>query len=215
MKKTIFTILLLISLFGSSFGQSNRNLHLGFHYFNLEDNKFAVDFINIGYQKDLSKRLNWDNNVGFIAYSRQQKNYIYSPYPGDIITNPDAYFDDFNQTSIFAFNSRIGYSIISKKKVKIGLAVGLTTVYAIESRFSIGNSFYNPNTGFISYTSYTQYSKAFDIGWTPKLFVERRINPKFGVEGAAEIYFHLRNEVSYIYALGLRLNYYLGVKSSK
>lgn len=99
MKKTMFTILLLISLFGCSFGQSNSNLHLGFHYFNLEDDKFAVDFINIGYQKDLSKRLNWDSNIGFIAYSRADKKPAIV-YPGLVITDPNAYFNDFNQTSI-------------------------------------------------------------------------------------------------------------------
>jgi hypothetical protein len=205
-------MIILFAFISISYGQKKSSLHLGIHYFNLEDEKFALDFINIGYQKEFAKRLNWDTSLGFISYSRQDKNFI-KPYADVIINDPNAYFDDFNQTSILAFNSRIGYSIIKKKKFNMGLALGITTVYAIESRFSTGNSFYNPNTNFISYTSYAEYNKAFDIGWTPKFFVERKINSSLGIEAAAEIYFHLRNEVSYIYALGLRVNYTLGSKN--
>jgi hypothetical protein len=204
-------MIILFAFISISYGQKKSSLHLGIHYFNLEDEKFALDFINIGYQKEFTKRFNWDTSLGFISYSRQDKSFIH-PYTDVIITDPNAYFDDFNQTSILAFNSRIGYSIIKKKKFNMGLALGITTVYAIESRYSTGNSFYNPNTNFISYTSYAQYSNAFDIGWTPKLFVERKINSSLGIEAAAEIYFHLRNEVAYIYALGLRVNYTLGSK---
>ena len=208
MRKNILTLILLLYFFSTSFGQTKKSLHVGFHYFNLEDQKFALDFVNIGYQKDFAKRFNWDSSLGFIAYSRENKKPAIV-YPGVIIKDPNAYFDDFNQTSIIAFNSRIGYSFIKRPKLKVGVAVGLTTAYAIESRYSIGNSFFDPNSNFISYTSYASYSKAFDIGWTPKLFIERKINSNFSIEGAAEIYFHLRNQVPYIYALGFRLNYFL------
>src|SRR6476659_1108196 len=148
-KKFTYILLLALTSFSTfSYCQVKNSLHVGFHYFNIEDEKFAFDFINIGYQKDFKKRFNWDTNLGLIGYSRQDKSPI-SLYPDVVISDPNAYFDDFNQTSIIAFNSRIGYSIIKNKKFNMGLAVGLTTVYAIESRFTTGNSFYDPNTGFI------------------------------------------------------------------
>ena len=195
------------------YAQKQQSLHVGFHYFNLEDEKFALDFINIGYQKDLSKRFNWDTSLGFISYSREDKSVIIRNNDPNIDQSKN-FFTDINQTSILAFNSRIGYSFINKPKKKIGFAIGLSTVYAIENRFLAGNSFYNPKTGFLSSTSYVTYDKNFDIGWTPKLYYERKINSNFSIEGAAEIYFHLRNEVAYIYALGLRLNYNLRPKKS-
>lgn len=195
------------------YAQKQQSLHVGFHYFNLEDEKFTLDFINIGYQKDLSKRFNWDTSLGFISYSREDKSVIIRNNDPNIDQSKN-FFTDINQTSILAFNSRIGYSFVKKPKKKIGLAVGLTTVYAIENRYMGGNSFYNPNTGFLSSTSYVTYDKNFDIGWTPKLYYERKINSNFSIEGAAEIYFHLRNEVAYIYALGLRLNYNLRPKKT-
>jgi hypothetical protein len=214
MRKNILTLILLLYFLSNSFGQTKNSLHVGFHYFNLEDEKFALDFVNIGYQKDFAKRFNWDSSLGFIAYSRENKKPAIV-YSGVIINDPNAYFNDFNNTSIISFNSRLGYAFIKSEKMKIGLGLGISTVYAVESRYSVGSSFFDPNTNFISYTSYATYSKAFDIGWTPKLFIERKINNKFSVEGAAEIYFHLRNKVAYIYALGFRVNYYLGINHSK
>jgi hypothetical protein len=195
----------------NSYAQKQQSLHVGIHYFEIEDAKFALDFINIGYQKELSKRFIWDTSLGFISYSREEKSIIIRNNDPNIDQSKN-FFTDINQTSVLAFNSRIGYSFVKKPKKKIGLAVGLTTVYAIENRYMGGNSFYNPNTGFLSSTSYVTYDKNFDIGWTPKLYYERKINSNFSVEGAAEIYFHLRNMVPYIYALGLRLNYNLAPK---
>ena len=197
----------------NSYAQKQQSLQVGIHYFEIEDAKFALDFINIGYQKELSKRFIWDTSLGSISYSREE-NFIIIRDNDPNIDQSKNFFTDINQTSILAFNSRIGYSFVKKPKKKIGLAVGLTTVYAIENRYMAGNSFYNPNTGFLSSTSYVTYDKNFDIGWTPKLYYERKINSNFSVEGAAEIYFHLRNMVPYIYALGLRLNYNLKPKKT-
>lgn len=206
--KAFITIIVCCLYTINIYAQKQQSLHVGAHYFEIEDAKFALDFINIGYQKDLSKRFNWDTSLGFISYSNED--------PLIIIRNDDPRIDQsknfinsFNQTSILAFNSRIGYHIIKKEKIKAGLGVGVTSVYAIENRHQSFNSFYIPSTGYLSSTSYATYEKNFDIGYTPKLYVERKINSDFSIEAAAEIYFHLRNEVAYIYALGLRLNYNL------
>jgi hypothetical protein len=204
---TIIIVLVAITI-SNLFAQNKSNLHFGAHYFNIEDEKFALDFFNIGYQKDLNKRFNWDTNLGFINYGRANKSSIISE--NNFIINPeDNFFYNNNNTSMICLNTRIGYSFIANKQMKLGLAMGVTVVMAKESRFLTGVSSYNPNSGFITSSSYNIYETKFDNGLAPKLYYERIINNKISLEGAAEIYFHLRNEVSYIYALGLRVNYQL------
>jgi hypothetical protein len=213
--RKLFILLFFISILSYSLkAQKIESLHFGLHYFNIEDDKFSVDFINIGYQRNFKKNWLWDTSLGYISYSRENLE-SYNAYFITSLDNPT--FNAFNQTSIIALNSRIGYILSRQKKSNFGLAVGVTTVYKVEDYFATSVSFYNPNTNRSTYSSYTTYHKAFDIGWTPKLFLERKINDSFSLEGAAEIYFHLRNEVSYIYALGLRVNYTLGkeAKSNK
>jgi hypothetical protein len=67
MKIRYFIVFIFLFSTIKTIAQSKSNIHIGVHYFNLEDDKFSLDFIELGYTKKLSNRFNWDTNIGLIS----------------------------------------------------------------------------------------------------------------------------------------------------
>jgi len=218
--KAIFLMLLCLTIINrTALGQkaepiststkTSNNLQVGFHLMNLEDDKFALDYLKMEYQKGISKHSAFSTSFGFAAYTK----YAYSRFFSSLHL-PEEDVKGFNQSnnhsSLFMFNVNYVYNIFPFKRGNLVVKIGPTVGYLIEARDYSGYSDIGirPDGSYVyQYTNYSNFSKRYDYGINFVVGYNVDLSKKFNLVTYINHQKYLGNVNPYVYALGVEIGY--------
>jgi len=189
--------------------KTTNNLQMGFHLMNLEDDKFALDYLKVEYQKDVSKHSAFSTSIGFAAYTKYANSRFFSSLhlPEEDIKG---FNESNNQSSLVIFNINYVYNIYPFTKGNFVIKVGPTLSYLIEARNSGGFSeigFRPDGTYVYEYTNYTEFKKRYDYGINFVVGYNFDLSKKFNLITYINHQKYLGNVNPYVYALGVEVGY--------
>jgi len=219
MKNIFLTILLLFfcnSIISAQSTDKNsipnktaNNLQVGFHLMNIEDDKFALDYLKLEYQRDLTRHSSFSSSIGFAAYT---KHWYSKFFPSLHLPEEDirGFRQDNNQSSLIIFNVNYVYQVLFSKKGNFVIKLGPTVSYLLETRNFGGRaqSAYTPNgTAVYQYTNYSSFMKGFDYGINYVVGYNFNLNRKFNLVTYINHQKYLGNVNPYVYAAGVEIGY--------
>ncbi|WP_299289743.1 hypothetical protein [uncultured Mucilaginibacter sp.] len=189
--------------------QTSNNLQIGFHLMNIEDDKFALDYLKIEYQKDISKYSAFSTSFGFAAYTKYSSSKF---FPSLHLPEEDIkrFNQSNNQSSLFMFNVNYVYNIYPFKRGNFVVKAGPTVSYLIEVRDTDGFSQigFKPDGSYVyEYTNYSTFKKSYDYGINFILGYNFDLSKKFNLITYVNYQKYLQNVNPYIYALGVEVGY--------
>ena len=193
----------------STSSKTSNNLQMGFHLMNLEDDKFALDYLKIEYQKDMSKHSAFSTSFGFAAYTKYSNTKF---FPSFNLQEEDVkgFNQSNNQSSLFMFNVNYVYNLYPFKKGNFVVKVGPTVSYLIEARDFSGFSQigFKPDGSYVyEYTNYSNFSKRYDYGINFVVGYNIDLSKKFNLTTYINHQKYLGNINPYVYALGVEFGY--------
>lgn len=193
----------------SASAQTSNNLQMGFHLMNLEDDKFALDYLKVEYQKDVSKHSAFSTSFGLAAYTKYLNTKF---FPSFHLPEEDVkgFNQSNNQSSLFMFNVNYVYNIYPFKRGNIVVKVGPTVSYLLEARDYTGFSEIGvrPDGSYVyEYTNYSNFSKRYDYGINFVIGYNFDLSKKFDLVTYVNHQKYLGNVNPYVYALGVEVGY--------
>ncbi len=219
MKKILVILLLLLAFYSFLMAQSTdkssipnktaNNLQVGFHLMNIEDNKFALDYLKLEYQRDLTRHSSFSSSIGFAAYTKQSYSRLFPSLhlPEE---NVQGFDQNNNQSSLVIFNINYVYNVLFTKRGNFVVKIGPTVSYLLEARNHSAFSqigFRPDGSAVYQYTNYSSFVKSYDYGINFVLGYNFNISKKFNLVTYLNHQKYLGNVNPYVYAVGVEIGY--------
>lgn len=219
MKKVFLLLLCLVSINKKMVAQltetditsakRTNNLQMGLHLMNLEDDKFALDYLKVEYQKDISRHSAFTTSIGFASYTKHYNSKLYPDLdlPEE---REEGFVKDNNHSSLIMFNVNYAYRFYPFKRGNMIVKVGPTVSYLIETRFFSGSAqigFRPDGTYAYQYSSYSLFQKSYDYGINFVVGYNVDLSKKVNMVTYMNHQKYLGNINPYVYALGVGVGY--------